>query len=196
MSCSLRRAEEVKLTPDLSECEEVFGIAEGCWRGRGIHRSYRSAGVDLRRPEGQPLQRTPGGSMNRIGFSKRLTGLASLTILIAVLTLLLRVAPASAANCLKDNYGKNVQCSANDVSIASATNIRGLDGKPLTTCQLNTTFSFIADFRVVTTASARQNVGLYFQTAGGSSALTATCSATIIPPTHTSPAAPLVTLAP
>jgi hypothetical protein len=128
--------------------------------------------------------------MNRIGFSKRLTGLASLTILIAVLTLLLRVSPASAANCLKDNYGKNVQCSANDVSIASATNIRGLDGKSLATCQLNTTFSFIADFKVVTTASARENIGLYFQTAGGSSALTGTCSDNIISPPHSCTSSP------
>ena len=131
--------------------------------------------------------------MSRIGCSKRLTGSGSFAILIAVLALLLRAGPASAANCLKDNYGKNVQCSANDVSIASATNIKGLDGKPLTTCQLNTTFSFIADFKLVTTASARQNIGLYFQTAGGSTALTGTCSDNIIAPTHACPGAPLVT---
>src|SRR5260370_13539708 len=128
--------------------------------------------------------------MNRIGCSKRLTGLGSLTILIAVLALLLRASPASAINCLKDNYGKSVQCTANDVSISSASNIRGLDGKPLTTCQLNTTFSFIADFRVVTTASARENIGLYFQTAGGSTALTGSCSDNIISPVHTCPSAP------
>jgi hypothetical protein len=105
-------------------------------------------------------------------------------IIVAALLFLMRASPAAANNCLKDEYGKNVQCSANDVSVASASNVRKLDGSSLTTCPANGTFSFIADFHIVTTATSRQNIGLYFQTAGGSSALTGTCSDNIISPLH------------
>lgn len=70
------------------------------------------------------------------------------------------------------------------MSVASATNIRKLDGSPLATCPAGGTFSFIADFHIVTTSTARENIGMYFQTAGGSSALTGTCSDNIISPPH------------
>jgi hypothetical protein len=116
----------------------------------------------------------------------RLRHLYSLTFALAALTLLLRASPASANNCLKDEFGKNVQCTANDVSVAKATNIRALDGSALKSCNIGTTFSFVADFLVVTTATARENIGLYFATAGQSTALTGTCSANIISPLHAS----------
>jgi hypothetical protein len=118
----------------------------------------------------------------RLNFSKY-TALVAVTIGIA--TVLLRASPAGASNCLKDIYGKNVQCTANDVSIASASNPRKLDGSSLSSCIAGTSFSFIADFNIVTTATSRENIGLYFQTAGGSSALTGgSCSDNIISVLH------------
>ena len=107
-----------------------------------------------------------------------------IAMLVMTLSLVAIATPAAANNCLQDEYGKKVVCTANDVSIASASNIRKLDGTPLTTCPSGGTFSFIADFHIVTTATARENIGMYFQTAGGSNALTGTCSDNIISPLH------------
>ncbi len=107
------------------------------------------------------------------------------SVIFALLTTAILAAPAFAQTCLKDEYGKNVQCTANDVRVAFADNIRALDGTALTSCTAGSTFSFVADFHVVTTATARENIGLYFQTAGGASALTGTCSDNIIAPKHT-----------
>jgi hypothetical protein len=56
--------------------------------------------------------------------------LFTLTFVVAVTALSLRASPASANNCLKDIYGKNVQCTANDVSVAFADNPRTLGGAP------------------------------------------------------------------
>ena len=109
-----------------------------------------------------------------------------LAILIVVLATATRSTPALADKCLKDAYGKNVQCSANDVSIAFADNPRNLDGSKLTQCTAGKKLSFVADFHVTTTATARENIRLYFQTAGGSNALTGTCSDNIIAPPHSS----------
>jgi len=120
--------------------------------------------------------------MKTVGILRSFT-LTFLTIAVALL-FLMRASPAAAGNCLKDVYGKNVQCTANDVSIASASNIRKLDGSTLSTCPAGGYFDFIADFHIVTTATSRENIGMYFQTAGGSSALTGTCSDNIISPLH------------
>src|SRR5690349_12535169 len=109
----------------------------------------------------------------------------SIIYVAALFSITLMAGKAAAGNCLKDIYGKNVQCTANDVRVAKASNVRNLDGSPLSTCAAGGTFSFIADFQVVTTATSRQNIGLYFQTAGGSSALTGTCGDNIISPLHT-----------
>jgi hypothetical protein len=106
------------------------------------------------------------------------------SFIVALLAMAILAAPAFAQTCLKDEYGKNVQCTANDVRVAYADNPRALDGTPLTSCIANQTFSFVADFHVVTTATARENIGLYFQTAGGANALTGTCSDNIIAPPH------------
>lgn len=90
----------------------------------------------------------------------------------------------SAQTCLKDEYGKNVQCTANDVRVAYALNPRSLSGTPLTSCNEGSTFSFIADFVVQTTATARENIGMYFATGGQGNALTGACADNIISPPH------------
>lgn len=97
---------------------------------------------------------------------------------------------ASGATCMQDVWQQhgNTQtlgCTANDVSIASATNIRALDGSPLAQCVKGQTFSFIADFNVSLTAQGRFDIGLYFATDGDANhdgALTGTCGANIIRP--------------
>lgn len=109
-----------------------------------------------------------------------------LPFIFALLAVAVLAATASAQTCLKDEYGKNVQCTANDVRVAFADNPRALDGTSLTSCTAGSTFSFVADFHVVTTATARENIGLYFQTNGGANALTGTCSDNIIAPHHSS----------
>jgi hypothetical protein len=109
-----------------------------------------------------------------------------LTALAVLLAMVVRATPALADQCLKDAYGKSVQCTANDVSIAYADNPRNLNGTKLTQCTAGQKLSFVADFHVTTTATARENIGLYFQTAGASNALTGTCSDNIIAPPHSS----------
>ncbi len=115
---------------------------------------------------------------------KSLLRVAELTVFVAFLALVARATPALADKCLKDAYGKSVQCTANDVSIAYADNPRNLNGTKLTQCTAGQKLSFVADFHVTTTATGRENIGLYFQTAGGSNALTGTCSDNIIAPRH------------
>jgi hypothetical protein len=120
--------------------------------------------------------------MKTVGFLRSFT-LTFLTI-VAALWFLMRASPASAAgNCLQDEFGKKVNCTANDVSLTGATNIRGLDGKPMASCFAGTTFSFIADFQVVTTATARENIGFYLGT-GQANAISGTCTDQIISPLH------------
>lgn len=87
--------------------------------------------------------------------------------------------------CMEDRSGFNLNCTANDVRIATATNIRALDGTPLDSCIEGTTFSFIADFTVDLTAQERFDIGLYFATDGdpdGSGALNGTCGVNTISP--------------
>ena len=103
--------------------------------------------------------------------------------------------PLMAQNCLQDEYtasgqSQKLNCTANDVRVAEVSNIRDLNGNPLSTCNFGSTFSFIADFHIVTTANAtnsggRDNVGLYFQTDDTKpNALTGTCVDNIIAPQH------------
>jgi len=79
----------------------------------------------------------------------------------------------SAQTCLQDEYNlvnkQKLNCSANDVRVAAVSNVTDLSGNALATCIQGSTFSFVADFNVVTTANAvnsvgRDNIGLYFQT--------------------------------
>ena len=127
--------------------------------------------------------------MNSIGHLKRSTGLFPLTFVIALLVLSLRGSPASAAgNCLQDEYsliaGQSLNCNAKDVKIAFAANPRDAKGNAVPHCVQGSTFSFIADFTVATTASARENIGLYMATAGQVSALAGTCTDNVISPLH------------
>src|SRR6476660_1866847 len=72
----------------------------------------------------------------------------------------------AAGTCIQDKAGKSLVCTANDVRIASAENIRDLQGNALPSCISGQTFSFIADFRVLTGATARYDIGLFFATDG------------------------------
>jgi hypothetical protein len=124
------------------------------------------------------------GFMTRTRTFERLKGLCPPILIVAALALSLGASPASAANnCIQDIFGKKLQCTANDVSLTGATNVRGLDGKPMSTCFAGTKFSFIADFQVVTTATARENIGFYLGT-GQTNALSGTCSNAIVSPLH------------
>jgi len=109
--------------------------------------------------------------------------------------------PASAqgGNCLQNEYnifngasaGSTSQslalnCTANDVRVAQVTNVTDLNGNPLTTCFEGTTFSFLADFEIVTSStSSRSNIGLYFATQNQPDALRGSCVDNIISPQHT-----------
>ncbi len=58
---------------------------------------------------------------------------------VALLAMTIMAPPASAqANCLQDEYtasgGGSAVCTANDIRIAKAINIRDLQGNPLTQC--------------------------------------------------------------
>jgi hypothetical protein len=123
------------------------------------------------------------------------------TALTAVATagvLVLGAQPASAANCIQDKFGKSLTCTANDIQVAFADNIRDVDGNALTQCIDGETFSFVADFHVTTTATSRYDIGLWFATDGdpnGDGARSGTCSVNMITDQHTDPAAPqIVTL--
>jgi hypothetical protein len=96
---------------------------------------------------------------------------------------------ASAQTCLQDEFTaagnhQHLNCTANDVSLAQAVNPRAPDGTPITTCFAGVPFSFIADFQVVTTATARENVAFYMATGGQGNALTGSCVDNIISPLH------------
>lgn len=98
---------------------------------------------------------------------------------------------ATAQACLQDEYGKNTQCTANDVQIAQALAVYDpISGASILSCIAGQKFSFVADFKVVTTATARENIGMYFATNGQTSALTGQCADNIIAPLHDNPAYP------
>lgn len=92
--------------------------------------------------------------------------------------------------CMQDVWAQHgntqtLNCTANDVRIATATNVRNVQGEPLTQCIAGSTFSFIADFKVVLTAQTRFDVGLYFATDGdpnSDGALRGNCDANTIKP--------------
>jgi hypothetical protein len=108
-------------------------------------------------------------------------------------TLLLGKQSAIAETCLAEQPGNAVICSANDVRVTFADNIRNTSGAPLTQCLREKTFSFIADFHVQTNAKARYDIGLYFAVDGdpnGDGARSGLCSANIIKDRHIDPAFP------
>src|SRR5262245_51570561 len=156
------------------------------WRRcRAISRAPLFHRFEQVQPAGRgPVARNTGGKSMDFRRSKSL--LPFCCTLFALTTL----APlAFAANCLQDEFAaagfhQKLNCTANDVRIAEAVNPRAPDGTPITTCIEGTTFSFIADFQVVTTATARENIGLYMATGGQSNALTGTCVDNIVSPLH------------
>jgi hypothetical protein len=119
-------------------------------------------------------------------------------LIFALLAMAILAAPALGqvgTLCMQSQYkadGNNqkLNCTANDVSIAFADNARDLNGVPYgpnNGCQAGSTFSFVADFHVVTTATQRENIGLYFETKGSGNAITGasgTCWDNIISPPH------------
>ncbi len=83
--------------------------------------------------------------------------------------------------CAGDLFGPNLNCTANDVKIGHATNVRvpGTD-IPITSCVRGSTVDFTADFKVSTNGGVtRYDIGLYFATDGDPNhdgAKTGTCS--------------------
>jgi hypothetical protein len=104
-------------------------------------------------------------------------------------------ATSSAQTCLQNEYNQvqkqKLNCTANDVRIAKVTNIRDpKTGATLTSCIAGATFSFLADFEIVTSSSSpRENIGLYIATNSQTEALTGSCVDNIISPLHQCPGA-------
>jgi hypothetical protein len=121
------------------------------------------------------------------------------TLLLVCCTLFALAASAFAQTCLQEEYNtvnkQTLNCTANDVSVAQVSNVTDLNGNPLSTCIAGSTFSFIANFNIVTTANAsnsggRDNVGLYFQTDDTKpNALFGNCVDNIVAPLHNCSAA-------
>jgi len=106
--------------------------------------------------------------MKAVGTLRSFT--LTLFTIMAALLFLMRASPASAApNCVQDVFGKKLQCTANDVSLSGVVpgSVRDTTGKTMPNCFSGTTFSFIADFQVVTTSTARENIGFYLGTGTG-----------------------------
>ncbi|WP_432474299.1 DUF7507 domain-containing protein [Amphritea sp. HPY] len=75
--------------------------------------------------------------------------------------------------CMEQAAGFGLNCTANDISIAEATNIEILDDG----CAFpGDTVNFRADFTVLLTAQERHDIGIWFAEDGGD-ALTGTCTA-------------------
>src|SRR5216684_2305350 len=103
------------------------------------------------------------------------------SFIFALLAMAILAAPAFAQTCLQNEYNlvnkQKLNCTANDVRIAEVTNIRDpLTGLTKSSCIGGELFSFIADFKILTTSSqARENIGLYIATNSQTQALTGSC---------------------
>lgn len=82
--------------------------------------------------------------------------------------------------CMEDLYGSHLNCTANDVSIASVSAVQILDADGGCTSP-DDTVQFKAIWDVQSTSTQRYNVGLYFATAGQTSALNGSCSISSLP---------------
>ncbi len=117
------------------------------------------------------------------------------TRLVTVLTLvvgglLFRPEAASAQTCIQDVWkahgnNQNLTCTANDVTLSTATNITIQTGgacvNGVCSCYAGQTVTFTADFRMDLTADTRYDVGFYLATdndPNNDGALTGLCSAT------------------
>ena len=127
-------------------------------------------------------------------FQHRLTGLLSILLcLVAVGGLLVGAQPASAQTCIQDVWkahpgnNQNLTCTANDVTLSTATNIDIITGgvcDPVTgecSCFAGGTVTFTADFQMDLTADTRYDVSFYIATDGdpnNDGAITGQCTAT------------------
>jgi len=122
------------------------------------------------------------------------------SLLFVILATAILAVPAfgQAGTCMQDEFdafngtpGVTVNCTANDVSVAKVTGFEIISGGFGNKCLINTQFTFVADFEILTTSQkTRSNIGLYFGTgtgAGQNGALTGTCSDSILSPTFTCP---------
>jgi hypothetical protein len=116
---------------------------------------------------------------------KTRTGVARGLVVLGVLTvggLLLGAQPASAGTitgaCMATRFGSNLNCTANDVSVAQALSVSPAE------CTEGETFDLTATFQVNTTSTQRYDIGLYFSIDGdgnGDGALTGSCSLSTLP---------------
>jgi hypothetical protein len=121
------------------------------------------------------------------------------SLIVAPLAMAILAVPAFAQNCIQNEYNLSqgvsatstassnaLNCTANDVRIAKVQNVRDpVTGAPITSCTAGSTFSFLADFEILTTASQpRENIGLYISTSSQTQALTGSCTDHIISRQH------------
>jgi hypothetical protein len=133
-------------------------------------------------------------------FSHLFTGLLPILLcVVAVGGILLTAQPASAQTCIQEvwqAHGNNqrLTCTAQDVTLSSATNINILTGgfcDPVTgecKCFAGGTVTFTADFQMDLTADTRFDVGFYIATDGdpnNDGAITGQCTATASLTTNT-----------
>src|SRR6059036_3163176 len=115
---------------------------------------------------GARATKAKGKTVKLIKLSKRRIGLGGVLGLLALGGLLLGAQPAASQSCITEQAGRSLVCTANDIQVAFADNVRDTSGTSLTQCISGQTFSFVADFHVTTTASTRYDIGLYFATDG------------------------------
>jgi hypothetical protein len=109
-----------------------------------------------------------------------------LTVAVALHALLWTLAwtgTASALPCLEDKFGGDVNCTANDISITDVTDIDVTDDGCTSP---DDTVTFNATLTVVTTATARYDVGVFIGE-GGVQAQTGECSVYALPTSPTPP---------
>ena len=115
---------------------------------------------------------------------RRTIGAATYTMLTLVLMIGMLFVGAQQAyaqmqvdnGCMEELAGSGLTCAANDVSIATATNIEILDDG---CADPNDTVTFRATFTVQSTANERYDIGIYFATDGdpnGNGARSGECS--------------------
>jgi hypothetical protein len=87
--------------------------------------------------------------------------------------------------CMQDRFGSKLGCTANDVSVAGVK--KDGNGNPIispTQCIAGSTFDLTATFQIVTTATTKYDIGIYFANDGDPNkdgAKTGACSLTTLP---------------
>jgi hypothetical protein len=128
--------------------------------------------------------------MRTIAQLRRRTGVALTVLTLVGGGLLVGPEAASAQTCINEVWrahgnNQNVTCTANDVTLASATNINITTGgscvNGVCSCYAGQMVTFTADFRMNLGADTRYDVGFYLATdndLNGDGALTGQCTAT------------------